>query len=311
MIKAMPRRAVTKSLIGGLYALCLTSCVTPGSSDLSQPTIIPFERVEGDTAVLVPVLLNGTQTVRLALDTGAGIEVIASGLAQNLHVTPTESYTGHRLNGEPLAVKMGAIESIAFGPIIRRKWLVAPLEYFDDLSKTANIQGLLSLNFFDQHPFTIDYPKGVIVLETPASLARRRETGNRLTLHREHQFSRSLDVEVDLLVDGKQRQRAIVDTGSASTKLPMSFFASMSLKRDDPSLKEKTFPAMSGTASSKVYLLPVPGRIQLADAASIINDGSSVVFEDNLRVASIGGNFFRNYAVTFNVQDNEIILSRR
>ena len=47
----------------------------------------------------------------------------------------------------------------------------------------------------------------------------------------------------------------------------------------------------------------------MADAASMINDGSAVRFEEIIRVGSVGGDFFSRHAVTFDIDGNELLFS--
>ena len=185
--------------------------------------IVPFEFVKGDTAVVVPVTVDG-RDLHLVLDTGAGIEAIAAEVAKEMNIKVTETHTGKRLNGDPLTVGMGKAKSVTFGNITKKNWPLAPMEYFDETSKEINVQGLLSLKFFENHPFTIDYPGKKIVIETARSLADRKKKGFVASIFITHEIPRALCAEVDLEVDGKWKQRSIIDTGSAPTKLEMPYF---------------------------------------------------------------------------------------
>ena len=258
--------------------------VTPDRKEREQPMKILFEFVEGDTAIVVPATINGKQ-VQMVLDTGAGIEALATNIAKDLGIKTTEILTGKRLNGDPLTIEMGAAESLSLGNIIRKNWLIAPLDYFDRMSKEINVQGLLSLKFFEDRPFTIDYPQKFIVLETPESLAKRRNSGFTIPLFLTKEFSQALGVEIDLEVDRKWRQRAVVDTGSAPTKLDMPYFQKMGLSPHDPRLQRKSFNTIAKTRVDAIFL-PIPGRIRLA-GSEIDNDNHPVRFQENLSAASI------------------------
>jgi hypothetical protein len=286
-----------------------TGCATRVLRDRHFEVLtIPFESSPGDTDVLVPVLVNGRHKVRVALDTGAAIEVLGAEIAEKFGLTPTEMHLGHRLNQDPIEIRMGEISSLTFGNITKANWMVAPISYFDETSKQLGIQGLISLKFFEDHPFTIDYKRRVVIIETPESLRDRQKRGHRIPLHLDRQFSRALDAYVDLHIDRSAVQRAIVDTGSAPTKLPMPYFDSLNLSPTDPKLKIKEFKTIAGT-NSRARFLPIPGRITLRDAPEIANDESPVRFEERLRAGSIGGRFFGNLAVTFNLPESEMIVS--
>lgn len=278
-----------------------------GCSTFKQatPLIIPFESSEGDTDILIPAIINGKTRIRVALDTGAGIEVLGTKLAQAHDLRVHETHTGRRLNQDPLTVEMGPLKSLTVGNITRTNWMAAPHPYFDEISKKLNIQGLVSLKFFEDQPFTIDYPKRKVILETSASLRERKKSGILIKLTKDSQFPRALDAYVNLKVDGKFLIKAIVDTGSAPTKLPLNMFEKMNLNKQDPRVRHKNFQTIAGTKADALFL-PAPSRVQLSP--SIKNDTTEIRFEENLRAASIGGNFFRNFAVTFDLKNSELIL---
>lgn len=268
--------------------------------------IVPFEFVEGDTAVVVPVTVDG-MVVRLVLDTGAGVEVIATGVAKDLGIQMTETYSGKRLNGDPLSIGMGKAKTVSFGGITKKDWLLAPMDYFDEMSKEINVQGLLSLKFFEDHPFTIDYPGKKIIIETPSSLAERKKSAFVAPIFITREIPPALGAEVDLNVDGKWKQRSIIDTGSAPTKLDMAFFKKLGFSESDPRLKKKSHNTIAKT-TTHAFFIPGPGRIQLYGSKDIVNDETPIRFQEKLSAASIGGNFFMKFQVTFDLQRGELLL---
>lgn len=291
-----------------LGVLSNAACSTSARVSSEGPVIVPFEFVKGDTAVVVPVTVDG-RGLHLVLDTGAGIEAIAAGVAKELNIQVTETHTGKRLNGDPLTVGMGKARSVTFGSITKRDWPLAPMEYFDETSKEINVQGLLSLKFFEDHPFTIDYPGKKIIIETASSLAERKRKGFVTPIFTTQEIPRALGAEVDLEVDGKWKQRSIIDTGSAPTKLDMPYFEKMGYSPNDPRLKKKSNNTIAKTTTHAMFI-PGPGRIRLFGSKDVVNDEAPIRFQEKLSAASIGGDFFMKYQVTFDLQKHELIMNQ-
>lgn len=296
---------LTISSILSCFAIAYCGCSSVGRKIGTEPKKITFEGIPGDTAVIVPVQIDG-ETVRLILDTGAGIDIISTKVAQRHGVKLTAKQTGHRLNGDPMTIEMGKVRSISFAGINHTESMVGPLAYFDTLSKQMNIQGLLSLKFFENIPFTIDYPNKLVILETADSLSKRRAAGVRASLVLSEEFPGALDAQLEILIDGRYPLRAIIDSGSAPTHIPLEYLKKMGLSEQDSKLKVKTFATIAGTKAEAKFLA-APGRVAIA-GTNIKNDDSPLRFEQGLKKGSIGGQFLSGYAVTFNLPDKEIIL---
>jgi hypothetical protein len=65
---------------------------------------------------------------------------------------------------------------ITVGPLTREGHVVGVLDTSACPPPLSRAGGFLSLAFFDETPFTVDYPRGVVILESP-SLAERAARG--------------------------------------------------------------------------------------------------------------------------------------
>jgi len=85
------------------------------------------------------------------------------------------------MSGREVAVPLVTLPELRFGAA-RRVELVAGVL---DLDGLGDVDGFLSLEFFRHAPFTDDYEGGVVVVETPESLAARAAVGTTVALELE------------------------------------------------------------------------------------------------------------------------------
>ena len=81
------------------------------------------------------------------------------------------------MSGQEVAVSLAAPTTLAFGGLERTDDRVGIFDTSGFPADFAGIGGFLSLAFFDETPFTVDYPNGVVELETPETLAERARNG--------------------------------------------------------------------------------------------------------------------------------------
>ncbi len=77
----------------------------------------------------------------------------------------------------------------------------------------------------------------------------------------------------------------------------------------DPRLKKKSNNTIAKT-TTHALCIPGPGRIRLFGSKDIVSDEAPIRFQDKLSAASIGGEFFMKYQVTFDLQKRELSLNR-
>ncbi len=289
-----------------MFFLYLPGCVT--TQEEASLIEIDFSFMKGDTAILVPAVVSG-EDVTVIFDTGASFDVFGPVFAKKVGLGKTKSHTGRRLTGEPMQVNVGKIGSMSFGDIELRDWDIATHSYFDDLKKEHNIHGLLSLRMFRNRPVTVDYPRKKIILETEESLAKRKAIGNSIPVYKEEMIPRSITVQLDFLVSGQWTQKAMIDTGSAPTKLPYPFFDRLGLSRNSEGYKERKKTTVAGFVTKSVSASS-PDRIAIKAASGLTNGVQPIVFYKNLRMGSIGGHFFLDKVVTFDLERDRIIVAK-
>ncbi|HET9296910.1 MAG TPA: retropepsin-like aspartic protease, partial [Candidatus Binatia bacterium] len=122
---------------------------------------IPFEK--RGQVVVVEVMLNNTVPVRLVVDTGATYTMISTATAKELSIDPQRAQrtmpfqTANGVIQAPLA----NLESVIVGGM-EMKNLTAAIH---DAVPSAQVAGLLGLNFLSNFRLDIDTEKGMLHLE--------------------------------------------------------------------------------------------------------------------------------------------------
>ena len=81
------------------------------------------------------------------------------------------------MSGQEVGVQLADAPPIALGSYVREGQTVGVLDTSGFPAALAAIDGFLSLAFFEETAFTVDYGRGVVVVESPESLARRVAAG--------------------------------------------------------------------------------------------------------------------------------------
>ena len=179
---------------------------------LASPSVaaVPFDYLAH--LVTVPVTVGGSVESRFVLDSGIGLTLLSASLADAVGCAPTgATFSGRRMSGQEVAVSLAAPVELAFGGLERTDDRIGIFDTSGFPADFAGIGGFLSLAFFDETPFTVDYPNGVVVLETPETLAERASVGRVIDVAVERDGpsvtfhlpltlpdGQSVDVEVDM-----------------------------------------------------------------------------------------------------------------
>lgn len=162
----------------------LTACASAPSRSIdtgkgSRNSTIPFQFV-GEHLIIVPVRINNSISTHFILDTGSGVSLVSKSICDQIGCKINGTFTGKRMSGQALNIPLSTVSSLALGSYQKENAQIGVLEMKGFLPKTpefANIEGLLSLKFFEETPFSIDYLHGTVVIEDGASLQTRSADG--------------------------------------------------------------------------------------------------------------------------------------
>ncbi|RAJ80372.1 aspartyl protease [Chitinophaga dinghuensis] len=148
---------------------------------------IPFQLMESGH-ILVKAKVDGVEG-NFIFDTGAGLTAFTKTFFDKLkHVVREDGgYTGFRATGERMDLDLYKVKQFQLGSLIHEE---EEISYVD--ANLGGIDGIISLKYMESQPFTIDFEKKVLRLETPKTLAQIREKATSIPVQLEQSRNKSL-----------------------------------------------------------------------------------------------------------------------
>ena len=263
---------------------------------------IPFT-VSTDTGLLmIPVAVNGDQTTPFVLDTGAGVSVLSQGLVDKLGGRATGQFTGFRLTGERLDLRLFTIPELRVGPVLLRNVLVAGWSGLDQF----HLAGMISLNFFRDQPFTLDFRSHQLVIETVAGLAARQRHGSIVPVKIDDMRGISIALFAPFKLDGHAAQ-CEVDTGSQPYIFASRYMDMLGLTAHSSGVQESGHTSVLG--KNELRYRASASSLQLDDTQISTEGKPSILFEDIIYDCNVGIDFWKNRVVTFDVPHRKMVVA--
>jgi predicted aspartyl protease len=319
-----------------LFLLALTGPVLAFEPAVAPASpAIPFQRAGGHL-LKIPVTLNGNTHATFILDTGIGINVLSKDLADKLGCAPTRTYQGSRMSGQTLTVPIAKLPTLTVGNEQSQNVEFGLWDMHSLLGKDADladVQGMLSLKFFENRPFTVDYQAGTVVLESPDSLKAREKTGQSVPVKLEQDQSTTMTVWVELRLpdearsDGLQQQHhgrhgggggfrsqrrkehwAEVDTASNVTVLNEKYMNALGVQPGTDKVRREDGKDETGGNYVR-YFTKLDSPLVLVADRKVREEKPDVMFQRIVYDALLGNEFLRNYTVTYDLPHRRMIFN--
>ena len=284
-----------------LLFMLVATPVGAQSHPLSEPVVIPITLAEG--LVYIPATLDDSLSLSVILDTGAGLDVLATSQVRRVGGRPAGVVTGHRMTGERLDIPLWVVPNLQVGPLASTDAVVGSWGALDSFG----LDGIISLMGFRKQPFTIDFTAGTVTLESPRSLARRRAEGQVSPLLLDDLRGRALDVFAAFSFAGHSGE-CLLDTGTQATRANTRYLAALGIDSSDASVTKRSFRAVTGAVEDQ-YVASVP-RVALASAPEVAATDTRVTFSDIIYDCVIGTSFWQGRALTIDIAGRELIVSK-
>ena len=264
----------------------------------------PFEYLHH--LVTVPVRVAGTDG-RFVLDTGIGLTLVTDAFARRIGCVPGgTTFSGRRMSGQAVTVPLVDGPEIALGAFTRREDAVGVLDLSGFPPALAGIDGFLSLAFFDAAPFTVDYGRGVIVVESAASLEARARAGAAVPLRLDRDGP-SLCGFVALDVPGAATLEVEVDMGSDTLILDERLAPAVGIRLDDASVRRVEGRDETGNAYTRSFTR-LDGTIRLAGAPRVAQADPDVMLQHIVHDGLVGDAFLRRFVVTYDLPASRLLV---
>ncbi|MBX9571446.1 MAG: retropepsin-like domain-containing protein [Candidatus Obscuribacterales bacterium] len=281
-------------------------------SKLPAYEAVPCVHVEKTHILRVPVTVNGTVNTYFILDTGAGVNLISKELAEKLGAKKTGGYRGQRMSGQTIPIDMSRIDSLSFGGYTRKDlpmglWNMK--ELFENEPAFANIEGIVSLNFFKDCALTVDYQNNQAKVESSDSLAKLVSSGAVVPVKVSNKKKIDTSIMLRMQLPGDQNARCEVDTGSGSLILHTRYMKSLGIDPNSGSVKTNSGKDETGHSYTR-YFTKLNAKIHPVDAPTIVHTEPNVQFQKIIYDGLIGDEFLRNFTVTYDLPNSRMIFSK-
>ena len=168
--------------------------------------------------IFLSAKINGIEINDIELDTGAGIDVLSESTVNKLggidHLILDGYEVGFRATGQRLEAPRYKINEIQIG---NKKQQIAYTGVWNGLDEDK-IGGLLSLTFFMDKPFTVDYKNQKLIFETSRSLKNIHSRAVLIPILL-HQSTKRASMFVNMCVNDSISLETEFDTGSGFDNL--------------------------------------------------------------------------------------------
>ena len=253
--------------------------------------------------VTLQVVVDGVQGT-FVLDTGIGLTILSESFAAAVGCAPQGlTYTGRRMSGQEVAAPVGRVQSLKLGGLGREDVGVGVI---DLVGLPQGIDGFLSLEFFRDSPFTVDYAAQTIVVESEQSLLVRADEGACIDVRVERD-DHAATVFVPFEIPGNGPIEVEVDMGSDTLILDEALASRVGV--DLANTAVRTVEDQDETGHTYVrHFAGIRGSIGSAQAPSVRQLNPDVMFQKIIYDGLVGHSFLRNFVVTYDLPRSRMIF---
>ena len=256
--------------------------------------------------IIIPVRLNDTFESQMILDTGIGLTLITKEFCERVKCNISGSYTGKRMSGQKIKVGLSRIAVLSIAGHREENVQVGVFDTANILP--PNIDGMVSLAYFEKTPFTIDNKNGVVIVEDPMSMAERKKNGAivPVTVDRD---GPTVGLYLSMEVPNGPPAKVEIDTGSNSFILNEKYMKRLGVDPKGPTVKR--VDAKDETAHPYTrYFTKIAGPIYPTGAPQMRQADLDVMFQKIIYDGLVGHGFLKNFIVTFDIPNAQIILAK-
>ena len=264
----------------------------------------PFDRIHH--LVTVPVLV-GERTARFVLDTGIGLTLLSQRLSAAIGCRSGGStFTGRRMSGQEVTVPLATAPPLSIGGVTRRDHVVGIMALDGFPPEVGAVDGFLSLAFFEAVPFTVDYARGTVIVESSTSVEQRARAGAAVPVRPERDGP-AVDAFMRLDLPGGRTIEAEIDMGSDSLILDETLADAVGVDLHRDGVQRVRGRDETGHAYTRSFTR-LAGSISATEAPSVAQPDPDVMFQRIIYDGLVGDAFLRRFTVTYDLPRERVIF---
>ena len=255
--------------------------------------------------IIVQVTLNDSISVNFILDTGAGINVLSGKIYEKIKTTTYESgfITGFRHDGDRLDGKLYTIPSIAIGS---QKVMNSETCVFPPLD-AMGIDGLLSLKFFENKLFAIDYASNKLIFFNENDFKETIKNKTKIPIELINHGDRILDMMIPITLNENTKLYALFDTGSGHNTIILHPYYLEKLKLKSEILNESSYKKMISGEQKRQWITEI-NTLKLTGSDKIVNQPTILFKEDLIYEGLIGSRLFADGKIFFDIENKTLYI---
>jgi hypothetical protein len=266
--------------------------------------VTPFERIHH--LVTVPVAI-GERTARFVLDTGIGLTLLSERLCAEIGCgTDGSTFTGRRMSGQEVTLPLATAPPLSIGGITRRDHSVGIMALDGFPSELGPVDGFLSLAFFEATAFTVDYARGVVVVESPDAVDERARDGSAVAVRLERDGP-AVDAFMQLDLPGNRTVEVEIDMGSDTLILDETLAEPLGVDLHHHGVRRIEDRDETGHAYTR-FFTGLTGSIHATEAPSVAQTDPEVMFQRIIYDGLVGDAFLRRFTVTYDLPRGRVVF---
>lgn len=266
------------------------------------PVSVPFTIAADTNLLMIPGASPDGPS--FALDTGGGVSVLAKSVVEKLGGKAYGTFTGFRLTGERIDLKLFKVSELRVGPVVQKDVVVGGWDGLDKL----HLAGIVALDFFRAQPLTVDFVHHQLIFETSTSLARRRIAGKTVKVRLDDQRGVSLTPFARFRV-GSQPAECEIDTGSQGYILNLRYMKQLGVDPNNSAVKRSEHTTILGNKELRfTATIPAPS---LEGIPAVAGETVPALFEEIIYDCNIGIEYWMNRIVTFDIPHRVLLVSAK
>lgn len=255
---------------------------------------IPLQIDDGGY-ISLKVKLNDQEEARFLLDTGGGINVISKDLFNKLGpLSEAGLHTGTRHNGEQITGMLYFLPALSIGSFTKKNVVVG------QFAGLGNYDGLLSMSYFEDVPFSIDFVNKKLQIETKESIGNISSRAQAIPLEVKKVGKYEIDLFVNICINDSVQANAEFDTGAGFNMLMLHPSYMKKLNISEPPKKTDY--------GYYIYSTMLP-KLSYCNSGKLYEANHFVGFKEGLIYQGlIGSGMFRNYKITLDIPGSKLLV---
>jgi hypothetical protein len=263
----------------------------------------PFDRIHH--LVTVPVLI-GEREARFVLDTGIGLTLLSERLRAAIGCRTDGAFSGRRMSGQEVTVPLATAPPLSFGGVTRRDHVVGVIALDGFPPELGLVDGFLSLAFFEETPFTVDYVRGAVIVESPCALGERGREGASVAVRLERDGP-AVDAFMQLDLPGETTVEVEIDMGSDCLILDERLAEAVGVDLRGDAVRCVQDQDETGHGYTR-FFTRLAGSIAAAGAPSVAQADPDVIFQRIIYDGLVGDAFLRGFTVTYDLPRERVVF---